>query len=224
MPYMQISPSLNPPSHRSPSPWRLGTYLLPAPHPLATAPHLLYNHSLPLTTAHPTRAPTPNPSCGEGEVTQAVVALLPTHCHSLATDINALAARKAGALLRSAADILTADLFTSFAPATVFDIVLFNPPYVPTDASELQRALTSRDISASWAGGPPNGRHIIDNFLRALPNFMSSTSIAYLVLVHENDPDDVHALAERLGLRAKIVLSRKAGLETLYIMRFILFS
>ena len=42
-----------------------------------------------------------------------------------------------------------------------FDIVLFNPPYVPTEANELD----SRDLRAAWAGGK-DGREMID---RAFP-------------------------------------------------------
>ena len=55
-----------------------------------------------------------------------------------------------------------------------FDIILFNPPYVPTPDDEIQ----GNDIEVSWAGGT-NGRRVIDRFLvepYVLPSSSSSSS------------------------------------------------
>lgn len=65
----------------------------------------------------------------------------------------------------SHADVVVGDLFSSFRPDPLFDFVIFNPPYVPTPAAELQAAakacvlVGSRD--AKTEGGSdtcPTGR------------------------------------------------------------------
>lgn len=148
------------------------------------------------------------------------------------TDVNSLATAKTLKLLNSSSaesrthatvDVLSTDLFTAFSKSTKFDLVLFNPPYVPTDQDELERALNHRDISASWAGGH-NGRFVIDKFLMNLPRFLLSHSFAYVVLIVENRIEEIFATATWLGLSTDIVMKRTAGTETLYTIRFSLFS
>ncbi len=44
------------------------------------------------------------------------------------------------------------------------DIVLFNPPYVPTEFEEAQTAQQSKGISGAWAGGQ-DGMSVTNTFL-----------------------------------------------------------
>lgn len=139
------------------------------------------------------------------------------------TDVNPLAVGKTLSLLqnetpKNRADVIRADLFQAFTPTTAFDIILFNPPYVPTDDDELSRALNTHDISASWAGGS-SGRYVIDKFLDSLPDVLAHRAIAYLVLLEENDPDQITRILDRKGLSASVILKRKTGIESLYVMR-----
>lgn len=46
------------------------------------------------------------------------------------------------------------------------DVLIFNPPYVPTDEEEYKRSVETHDISAAWAGGP-TGTAVLD---RLIPN------------------------------------------------------
>jgi release factor glutamine methyltransferase len=44
------------------------------------------------------------------------------------------------------------------------DVIIFNPPYVPTLRDEVREAQDTRDIQGSWAGGS-DGMNITDQFL-----------------------------------------------------------
>ncbi|KAG6866871.1 hypothetical protein C0991_008808 [Blastosporella zonata] len=47
------------------------------------------------------------------------------------------------------------------------DIILFNPPYVPTIPDEMSDAQDARGISGSWAGGT-DGMNVTDVFLESV--------------------------------------------------------
>lgn len=95
------------------------------------------------------------------------------------------------------------------------DILIFNPPYVPTPDEELG----SNGIEAAWAGGT-NGRIVIDNFLPIVSKLLSSNGRFYLVVVEENKPKQIIKEMEKYYLNGEIVLKRKAINEGLQIIRF----
>jgi release factor glutamine methyltransferase len=45
------------------------------------------------------------------------------------------------------------------------DVLLFNPPYVPTDTDEASSAQSNADIAGSWAGGA-DGMEITNRLLQ----------------------------------------------------------
>ena len=61
---------------------------------------------------------------------------------------------------------------------------MFNPPYVPTPDEEVERG----GLAAAWAGGT-RGRRVLDRLLPALPALLSPRGEAFIVAVHENDPE-----------------------------------
>lgn len=119
----------------------------------------------------------------------------------------------------SGSEVLYSDLFTAFAPRGCFDVVIFNPPYVPTDADEYGKSLRLRDISASWAGGR-DGREVTDRFLRTVGAHLVPDGVVYLVVIDLNDVPSTLAYASRYGLEGEIFRERKAGIEKLYVLRF----
>ena len=80
------------------------------------------------------------------------------------------------------------------------DILVFNPPYVPTPASEL----LGDGISRSWAGGE-KGREILDQLLPNVQHLLQPKGIFYCVLLSSNIPNEVEQiLKEQGGFEAKV--------------------
>jgi release factor glutamine methyltransferase len=86
----------------------------------------------------------------------------------LAVDLNPIAVSlaKQNSLLndlRERMAFLQADLFSAFSDRTIFDLILFNAPYLPTESNE-----RASWIGRSWAGGV-DGRHVVDRFITKVP-------------------------------------------------------
>ncbi|KAJ5129662.1 uncharacterized protein N7515_005701 [Penicillium bovifimosum] len=134
---------------------------------------------------------------------------------------------------------LTADLCAPLRPGSV-DVLLFNPPYVPTEdlpslpsAAQNDPALAeamsrsakfdndSYFLSLTYAGGA-DGMETTDRLLDAIPDVLSARGVAYVLLCKQNRPEDVK---ERIrgwgGWQAETVGSSgmQAGWEKLVIVR-----
>lgn len=135
---------------------------------------------------------------GSGAVSCYVVQLLAARARFrpavLACDINlhACAATAATAAANGVArrvDVVACDLVSSTGGRLhgAVDLLLFNPPYVPTPDDDVWRGGGgSGDLSAAWAGGA-DGRVVIDRVLPLLPLLLSRPrGVAYMVVVEEN--------------------------------------
>ena len=142
---------------------------------------------------------------------------LGTHC--MATDVNPAAAEMTLSTSRDngvVVDVVRTSLVDGLDESLSgkVDVLLFNPPYVPTPNEEVGGS----GIEASWAGGD-DGRVVIDRFLPLLPLLLSPQGRCYLVLVQDNKPAQIaRLLAAEHQLHAEIVLKRQAFNESLQIM------
>jgi release factor glutamine methyltransferase len=199
---------------------------------------------------------------GSGVVSAHVLNLLSLHGNprplSLCIDISPIACnaslRTATANNRSRSnfpvDAICSDLLGSLLPRIQgnVDLLVFNPPYVPTPDDEvisqskahsLSQSLSSSILSnsaenksstnaldleshfltASWAGGE-RGRRVLD---RALPQIAASLSRpngrAYIVLVEENNPIQIEKeVSIKYGLKMTIIKRTKAKNENLLVV------
>ncbi|TFK93528.1 putative methylase [Polyporus arcularius HHB13444] len=100
------------------------------------------------------------------------------------------------------------------------DILLFNPPYVPTDSDEADFAQQHADIAGSWAGGR-DGMALTDILLEQVEELLSPTGRFYLVAVKQNHIQDIsRRMLEQYGLQSKVALQRRAGREHLFVLKF----
>ncbi|KAG2368792.1 S-adenosyl-L-methionine-dependent methyltransferase [Suillus spraguei] len=100
------------------------------------------------------------------------------------------------------------------------DVLLFNPPYVPTDTDEASSAQSSADITGSWAGGA-DGMEITNRLLQDVECLLSPRGRFYLVALKQNNVPSIQSrMLEDFGLTSQIVIERRAGREFLLIIRF----
>lgn len=130
------------------------------------------------------------------------------------------------------------DLISPWRPGCV-DVLIFNPPYVPTStlprreeggvgavlAREGQETSFDEDsflLELSYAGGR-DGMETTDRLIEEIPSILSPRGCAYLLLCAQNRPDEVKGgiCGWGSGWRAETVGSsgRKAGWEKLQIIR-----
>ena len=162
---------------------------------------------------------------GSGILTTGFASLFP-QCFVIATDLNAKACKAtketftANKIPRERFEIVNDDCLTASSPRLEarVDVVLCNPPYVATEDVEAE----SRDLAAAWAGGIGQGRNIVNRLLSLLPTLLTpDKGRCYLLLEQCNQPEEVidFALREH-NLKSKLVKSRKAGREHLFVFKF----
>ena len=111
-------------------------------------------------------------------------------CQLFATDLNPSAASATLETLKShnispTTDIIITNLVSGLLPRFhgAIDLLIFNPPYVPTPEEEVERG----GIAAAWAGGY-RGRTVIDRIIPLVPELLSPSGQFLMVTVPDNDP------------------------------------
>jgi release factor glutamine methyltransferase len=95
------------------------------------------------------------------------------------------------------------------------DVLLFNPPYVPTPDEEVG----GTGIEASWAGGR-NGRVVVDRAIPQMAQLLRKPNgVAFMITVDDNLPEDLQAQFFKVGLRMKPWVRRRARNESLTVQK-----
>ncbi|KAM4077043.1 hypothetical protein ACJW30_12G109900 [Castanea mollissima] len=99
--------------------------------------------------------------------------------------------------------------------ARLVDVMVVNPPYVPTPEDEVGR----EGIASSWAGGE-NGRSIIDRILPIADNLLSDMGWLYMVTLTCNNPSEICLQMRERGYASRIVVQRSTEEESLHVIKF----
>ncbi|KAK7076809.1 HemK methyltransferase member 2 [Halocaridina rubra] len=161
---------------------------------------------------------------GSGVVISALGSAVGSSCRYVSTDINPRACiitEETGRRNGITVDTFCTNLVDSIINEVKekVDVLLFNPPYVVTPSEEVGKG----DLEYTWAGGE-HGREVIDKFLPCVSTLLSHNGVFYLLLLKENDPADIENEMARQGFACTLVLSRKAGSENLFVLRFMRLS
>lgn len=71
------------------------------------------------------------------------------------------------------------NLFEPIKKDEIFDLIIFNPPYIPVEEDEKMKT----DLSKAWDGGP-TGRRIIDKFLENFEKYLKKNG--KILLLHSS--------------------------------------
>ena len=128
--------------------------------------------------------------------------------HVVAFDLNpyAIHCAKTNAILNQVADMidfLLGDLFSAFCDCVRFDLVLFNAPYLPSEAGE-----DASWIGRAWAGGA-DGRAVVDRFIAQVPAYLNSGGRVLLMQSTLTGVDGTLQAFINHNLRATVVATQQ---------------
>lgn len=161
--------------------------------------------------------------CGSGYViTSLALVLGQADCgaYYIATDINPHAVRVTSETLEAhgvQAELITTDIASGLEErlAGLVDVMVVNPPYVPTPEEEVG----CDGIASAWAGGE-NGRCVIDKILPVADKLLSDRGWLYMVTLTANNPSEICLQMREKGYASRIVLQRSTEEESLHVIKF----
>jgi release factor glutamine methyltransferase len=129
----------------------------------------------------------------------------------VATDINphaVLCARKKGV------EVVQDDLFCGIRSS--FDVILFNPPYLPTQPEE-----RINDWLEYALDGGLNGRVVIERFSEQVGRVLAPGGRILLLISSLTGLPEVRDLFFEAGFVSEILLKKKIEDETLYVLKIV---
>jgi release factor glutamine methyltransferase len=130
---------------------------------------------------------------------------------AIGSDLNPAACRQAR---DAGVPVVRADMFDPFCAAS-FDVVVCNPPYLPTPPEREWDDWMERALS-----GGEDGRAVVDPFLDGVGRVLRPDGVAYLLISTLTAPDDVREFAAERGLDSAIVAEESHPFEKLLVVRF----
>ncbi|KKH94157.1 modification methylase HemK [Methanosarcina sp. 1.H.T.1A.1] len=132
----------------------------------------------------------------------------------LATEINPHAASCAKA---NGVEVIRTDLFRGLKPEnrkTSFDLILFNPPYLPTSEEEKVPGW----LNYAFDGGA-SGRETLDRFLDEVRNYLSPGGKILVLISSITGLEAVKEKMEKMGFKVDVVGRKKISFEELMVVR-----
>lgn len=128
----------------------------------------------------------------------------------IATDISPVACRNA---LMNGVQVVRADLFSGICGQ--FDLVIFNPPYLPTVPEERLETWLDRAFN-----GGLTGRREIERFIEDIGHILAPGGRILTVISSITGIDETEALFKEKGFHMETVATEKVPFEKLVVLRF----
>ncbi len=108
-------------------------------------------------------------------------------------------------------EIRKSDLFEKISES--FDLIIFNPPYLPTESGEARD-----ELSISWDGGM-DGRDVIDRFLKDLKEHLFPGGRVLMIGSTLSNYERTFEILRSQGFKASIASSKKVAFEKIVVIR-----
>lgn len=128
----------------------------------------------------------------------------------VASDLNPHACRQAR---DRGLEVVRADLVSGFRAST-FDLVAFNPPYLPTDPEN-----EWGDWMEAALSGGETGRRLVEPFLADVARVLAPAGNVLLLVSSLTDREAVEALAADAGFATEAVREEAYPFETLWVLQ-----
>ena len=131
----------------------------------------------------------------------------------LGVDVNprAIEVARENALLNNIKNVefRVSDLFSDIE-GEVFDLIIFNPPYLPVDELDM--------LGRSWSGGS-KGLGVIKRFLKSAPDYLKEGGGIRLLVSSLNDLDELREILNEKKFRFEILAKKKLWFEEIYVIK-----
>lgn len=109
-------------------------------------------------------------------------------------------------------EVRKSDIFSAIKDSEKFDVIIFNPPYLPTKKNELVGGSGWFDIATD---GGIDGLRITKRFIEELNKYLSNNGKAYFVLSSLSNIKKIDLYLFKNRLKGKIVSSYRFNDETI---------
>ena len=150
---------------------------------------------------------------GTGTGIQAFAAL-PTAKKVVAVDANPEAidyAKNAIIFGEKQVEFRVSDLFSAIKKDEKFDIIIFNPPYLP-------EAPYDKEIDVT---GGKHGWETIEKFLKQAKTYLTSNGKILMVFSSHTDKEKVLSIAKGMGYKAKMLDKKHLSFEDIFVYEFV---
>jgi release factor glutamine methyltransferase len=139
----------------------------------------------------------------------------------ICTDINPYAValvkrnyKKNKTLIKGKFEVRKGDLFSKIKDNEIFDVIIFNPPYLPTKKNELVGGSGWFDIATD---GGKEGLNLIKRFIDGLGKYLSKNGKVYIAFSSLCNIKKFSLYISKAELKAKVVSSYNFNDETLFV-------
>jgi len=109
--------------------------------------------------------------------------------------------------LYPAIEFRESDLFSNISADKKFDLIIFNPPYLPDEP-------LAPDIALD---GGPLGFELIECFLQGVSDYLEPDGKILLLFSSHSRPAMIHKVLKKKGFRYKLIATEKLAFEELYV-------
>lgn len=132
----------------------------------------------------------------------------------LATDINPYAVKCA---YNNGVPVIRADMFSAFRPVQCFDMIIFNPPYLPT----LEHDKVPGWLNYAFDGGA-DGTASLRRFFESVVPYLFPQGTVLVLVSSLNGVEKAISWMEGYGLGTEVVAKEKCFFEELVVLKGIL--